>query len=105
MEPSQKQIRGETRNIGKPKDWDAVLDGPCGALSVRDEVELQSGVNFMHSEWVLQPGELKLLADHNGVVVLRVSGAIHPVVSLHVEARPADVLELTEVYHPGKPTP
>ena len=89
MEPSLDKIRGETRCIGKPRDWDAELDGPCGALSVRDEVELQSGVNFMHSEWRLQPGELRLLQDYNGVVILRIGGAIHPVVSLHVEPRVA----------------
>lgn len=88
MEPSSEKIRGETRCIGKPRDWDNELDGPCGALSVRDEVEVQSGVNFMHSEWRLQLGELKLLTDYNGVVVLRISGAVHPVVSLQVEARP-----------------
>jgi hypothetical protein len=88
MIPNSQTIRGETRCIGKPKDWDDTLDGPCGALSVRDEAEVQSGVNFMHSEWVLQEGELKLLADHNGVIVLRISGAVHPVVSLQVEARP-----------------
>lgn len=88
MIPSEEKIRGETRCIGKPIDWDNELDGTCGALSVRDEVELQSGVNFMHSEWRLQEGELKLLQEHNGVVILRISGVIHPVVSLHVEARP-----------------
>jgi hypothetical protein len=85
--PNSEKIRDETRCIGKPVDWDEALDGSCGALSVRDEVDVQSGVNFMHSEWVLQPGELKLLQDHNGVVVLRVGGGVHPVVSLHVEAR------------------
>jgi len=89
MVPNDKCIRGQTRLIGKPFDWDESLDGTCGALSVRDEVDVQSGVNFMHSEWVLQPGELKLLANHNGVVVLRISGATHPVVSLQVEARAA----------------
>lgn len=87
MEPNPSKIRGETRCIGKPVDWDAELDGPCGALSVRDEVEVQSGVNFMHSEWRLLPGELELLKDHEGVVVLRISGKVHPVVSLHVEGR------------------
>jgi hypothetical protein len=87
MEPSPHKIRGETRCIGRPRDWDESLDGSCGALSVRDEVDVQSGLNFMHSEWRLQPGELKLLQDYSGVVVLRISGAVHPVVSLHVEAR------------------
>lgn len=87
MEPNTKAIRGETRCIGKPKDWDNQLDGPCGALSVRDEIDVQSGVNFMHSEWRLQEGELKLLQNYNGVVVLRISGTVHPVVSLQVEAR------------------
>jgi hypothetical protein len=86
--PNDKRIRGETRLIGKPADWDDTLDGTCGALSVRDEIDVQSGVNFMHSEWVLQPGELKLLEQRNGVVVLRISGRTHPVVSLQVEARP-----------------
>lgn len=90
MEPSNKKIRGETRCIGKPAEWDDALDGRCGSLSVRDEIEFQSGVNFMHSEWRLQPGELALLQNHNGVVVLRVSGHIHPVVSLHVEGRAPD---------------
>lgn len=90
MEPSSKKIRGETRCIGKPRDWVPELDGSCGALSVRDEIELQSGVNFMHSEWHLQEGELKLLQDHNGVIVLRISGHIHPVVSLSVEGRGPD---------------
>ena len=89
-EPNDKAIRGETRNIGKPKDWDDQLDGSCGSLSVRDEIDVQSGVNFMHSEWKLQPGELKLLQNHNGVLVLRISGTIHPVVSLHVEGRASD---------------
>ena len=88
MTPSSNKIRGETRCIGKPADWDEALDGKCGALSVRDEIDVQSGCNFMHSEWRLQPGELALLQQHNGVVVLRISGAVHPVVSLHVEGRP-----------------
>jgi hypothetical protein len=90
MIPSGKKIRGETRCIGKPVDWDNELDGRCGSLSVRDEIDLQSGANFMHSEWVLQEGELKLLQERNGVVILRISGRIHPVVSLHVEARPEE---------------
>jgi hypothetical protein len=89
MIPNDQKIRGETRCIGKPRDWDDDLDGPCGALSVRDEIDVQSGVNFMHSEWRLQPGELKLLQERNGVIVLRISGQTHPVVSLQVEARAA----------------
>ena len=88
MIPSKDKISGETRCIGKPAGWDEALDGPCGSLSVRDAVDMQSGCNFMHSEWRLQPGELELLQQHNGVVVLRVSGHIHPVVSLQVEGRP-----------------
>jgi hypothetical protein len=89
MIPNDQKIRGETRCIGKPRDWDDDLDGPCGALPVRDEIDVQSGVNFMHSEWRLQPGELKLLQERNGVIVLRISGQTHPVVSLQVEARAA----------------
>lgn len=90
MIPNEKEIRGQTRLIGKPRDWIEPLDGPCGSLSVRDEVDTQTGINFMHSEWKLQQGELDLLQKYNGVVVLRISGNIHPVVSLHVEARPND---------------
>lgn len=110
MIPSSDKIEGQTRLIGAPRDWDQELDGPCGALSVRDEVDTQSGVNFMHSEWELEPGELARLRA-GAKVLLRISGFTHPVVSVGVQpglAEPDSLLEaareLLAWYGPFNPT-
>jgi hypothetical protein len=76
-------IRGRTRNLGAPNNWDQNLDGECGVLPLRDAVDLQSGVPFMESLWQPQPEELALL--NKGLpILLRVSGTGHPVVSMGV---------------------
>lgn len=87
-------ISGHTRCIGAPHDWDQVLDGTCGVLPVRDKVEVQSGVNFMESLW--KPTQWELEQLQNGrPVLLRISGAIHPVVSVSV-ALASDVVAKEE---------
>jgi hypothetical protein len=82
-------ITRRTRAIGAPRDWDQELDGSCGALMVRDEVELQSGVNFMETLWMPTPDEIEAIKV--GLPIhLRISGYIHPVVSVGVATK-ADV--------------
>jgi hypothetical protein len=79
-------ISRRTRAIGAPADWDQKLDGECSVLPVRDEKELLSGVNFMHSLW--QPNETELRMLNDGLpVLLRVSGGLHPVVSVGVATK------------------
>ena len=72
----------ETRNFGKPLNWDDKTMGECGSLSVRDSQSPHG--NVMFSEWKPTKKELKAL-NNGSVVVLGISGFIHPVVQLYVK--------------------
>lgn len=52
-------------------------------LEVIDEVEVQSGLNFMYSLWRPDAVELEAL-QKGGAVRLGVGGTVHPVVNLAV---------------------
>ena len=80
---------GETRAMCRPADWDPALDGDVGALSIRDETDLQSGQNVMISTWVLDPGDLIALAS-GAPIHLKIFGRGHPVVSVYVGEEPTE---------------
>lgn len=79
------RIRGATRNLGKPADWDDEK-GRCVSLPIRDEV-LAGGIPAMLSSWQPTPDELARLAA-GAPVWLRVIGTSHPPVMLEVAAPP-----------------
>lgn len=76
-----------TRRFSPPLDWDAELQGDCGTLEIADFVE-PGGVPMMESLWQPSVEELNALFD-GGSIVLRISGTVHPVVSLYATPAPA----------------
>ena len=74
-------ITGQTRNLGKPKDWDDAKLGPCGSLPIRDEKF--NGESAMVSVWKPSRHELDLL-NKGALVQLHVIGYVHPPVALNV---------------------
>ncbi len=77
-----KRIRGTTRVLGQPKDWDESKDGKCAGLAVRIEPR-GDGVQCV-SAWEPTPTELQIL-NAGGHVILTVVGG-QPPVNLSVEA-------------------
>ena len=73
-------LLNETRSIGKPRDWDEEINGPCDSLSVYD-YEDQAG-NHMVSGWRPTEEELQSL-NNGGYVWLEICGTIHPVIKLY----------------------
>lgn len=80
-------IRGVTRNLGAPANWDREKDGICGGLPIRDEV--QGRLRVMTSAWLPTPEELASL-NAGAPVYLRVVGTGHPPVMVYVEAKGQD---------------
>lgn len=77
------RIKGATRDLGKPADWNEEEHGPCGSLPVRDEII--SGNHVMVSEWIPTEDELtQLMAGAS--INLYVYGTIHPPVAIGVDA-------------------
>jgi hypothetical protein len=76
-------IRNQTVGWRKPQGWDDELDGPCGTLSVRHEVETLSGLSTMTSLWELTDDD-RLAIARGQPVMLRIYGTVHPVVSVYV---------------------
>ncbi len=75
------RVAGHTRNLGAPAGWDA--EGrPCSHLPIRDEVI--DGVAYMLSRWEPTPAELADMIN-GGALELRISGTVHPVVSLVIQ--------------------
>ncbi len=81
--PTHHKISGCTRSIGKPAGWDEALDGPCGTLHVRDQIDITSGINFMQSLWKPTRDELAVL-NGGGMILLSIAGAVHPVMSMEI---------------------
>jgi len=79
------KLSNQTREIGKPADWDETLDGPCITISVCDFTDIQSGANFMKTLWRPSPEELAVL-NNGGVISLEICGDRHPVIGLGVQA-------------------
>ncbi len=77
------KITNATRILGKPKDWDVALLGPCSALEIQD-IE-HEGKNVMYSAWFPNEEELSTLLT-GAPVVLGIVGMQHPVVSIQVGA-------------------
>ncbi len=75
------RIKGATRTLGAPKDWNADRDGPCIGLPIRDE--RHGGQPCMESEWYPTPSEIAAMA-FGQPVKLRVLGTVHPPVALYV---------------------
>ncbi|RKF23372.1 hypothetical protein D6851_02560 [Altericroceibacterium spongiae] len=71
------------RMLGAPKGWDQKLDGMCGILPVADEVDVQSGHNFMYSVWKPTPEQLEAL-NNGGAIRLGICGESHPVINMGV---------------------
>lgn len=74
----------ETRNIGKPKDWDETV-GPCSSLSVHDSAanDPEATYNIMTSAWKPDANELQVL-NEGGFIYLGIWGINHPVIRLSV---------------------
>ena len=79
------RIRGATRELGKPVDWDEHHpDQKCGSLAVVD-IPASQGRPMMISAWFPTPDEVKLL-QAGQPVYLSVWGTAHPPVGLWVPA-------------------
>ncbi len=76
-------IKNQTRNLGKPADWDEQKLGPCGSLPIVDAI-LPGGARCMVSAWKPTESELALL-NEGGLVYLTVVGTVHPPVAMQVE--------------------
>jgi len=75
------KIKGFTRELGKPQDWDDATMGVCKALPIID-IDC-NGTNVMVSEWKPTPEELiKLMAGNS--IKLWLFGQSHPPVMLTV---------------------
>lgn len=71
------------RPIGKPRDWDESLDGPCGCIYVSDQVDTLTGQNIMYS--IYKPTEADLVAlNAGGALRLGIMGRSHPVFQMCV---------------------
>lgn len=88
-----KVIRGFTRMLGKPADWEESKHGQCGALAILDHEQPQAEgappMNTMVSAWDVTPDELRKLRL-GAPVYLRVLGRGHPPVSIWVGDPPID---------------
>jgi hypothetical protein len=82
-------IKGATRDLAKPRDWDEGRDGPCGSLPVRDG--MAGPIPTMASAWLPSKAELEML-NVGHPVILTVHGMTHPAVSIGVGTS-ADVAE------------
>jgi hypothetical protein len=80
----------ENRLIGAPANWDPVTDGPCGALSVYDWRDPDTGHNWMISRWELEEGDLEKLQS-GAPIFLSIIGQFHPVVCVSIgDTAPAE---------------
>jgi hypothetical protein len=86
------KISGETRAIGKPRNWNESELGSVGVLSVRDGLDDTGQLPVMTSAWKPSPAELEMLAVGQPIL-LTLFGTVHPVVSLKVGTT-ADLAEL-----------
>jgi hypothetical protein len=72
--------RNANSNFGAPTGWDPKVDGPCGVLPLRREVE---GRHFAHySNW--RPDERELAMLNSGGVVELCCVGLQPPVSVGV---------------------
>jgi len=79
------RIRGATRVLGKPANWEETNpDTQCGALAIVD-VPVEQGGPQMVSAWFPTPEEMKLL-QAGQPVYLSIWGTSHPPVSIWVPA-------------------
>lgn len=77
------RIRGATRVLGKPANWDETNPGTkCGELAIVD-VPTENGDQVMVSAWFPTPDEMRLL-QAGQPVYLSVWGTCHPPVGLWV---------------------
>lgn len=95
-------VKGATRNLGAPPDWDPKRDGRCDSLPVRDQPH-SPGVHSMVSAWFPDEGELTAL-QRGAPVYLTVIGITHPAVSIAVGSAAA-VGERHAERDPSDPTP
>lgn len=73
------RIEGTDIVIGAPPDWDEERSGKCSGLPVR--FSERGGNRWMESAWRPSPAELAAL-NRGACVLLMVSAAAHPVVSI-----------------------
>ena len=78
------------RPIGKPKNWDEALDGPCGTIYVTDAIDTLTGHNVMFSVYKLTDEEIEALRN-GGLLRLGIVGRAHPVFQLGVLSIPVEV--------------
>jgi len=77
------KITGSTREIGRPAGWVDELDGPCGSVHVRDEIDVQSGANVMWTLWKPTLEDLDVLRG-GGMLKLGIMGRVHPVICMDI---------------------
>jgi hypothetical protein len=80
-------IEGHDLVIGKPRNWDESIQGKCHGLPVR--YDQQGPITFMRSAWEPTDAELAHLVA-GGKVLLGISAAVHPVVSMGVSSATID---------------
>lgn len=76
------KIRGATRTLGAPIDWDPAKGVECVALDIRDMAE-PDGSRYMQSTWYPTDEEKRLIAEGQPIR-LTVWGVGHPPVGLDV---------------------
>lgn len=69
--------------IGKPRDWDETLDGPCLSIFVLPQVDTLTGMTELHSVYKPSQAEIDAL-QAGGVFRLTICGKVHPVFKLAV---------------------
>ncbi len=74
-------IKGCTRRMGAPPNWNHETDGICHTLEILDQVVDDS--HWMTSAWIPTEKELKQLND-GFPILLSIQGSRHPVVSMAI---------------------
>lgn len=74
------KLTDQTREIGKPSNWNEEVHGTCISISVHDRHT--SIGNFMVTGWKPTCGELEVL-NQDGHIWLEINGEIHPVIKIY----------------------
>lgn len=80
------RIRGSTRTLYAPENWDKEKNGPCVGLPILDII-LDSGLKGMGSVWFPTPEEIKAI-EAGAPIQLWVVGEYHPAVVLTIGEKP-----------------
>lgn len=72
------------RKIGKPRDWDDELDGPCLDIFVADHVDTLTGLPTMFTVFKLSDVEIEALKNGGAIRLGIVGMRQHPVFNIGV---------------------